>query len=118
MNPISLSPDSVYAQTNNLGVLQDIHWSHGSFGYFPTYTIGSFYAAQFFNQAKIENPNLLNDIKEGNNKNLLKWLRENIHENGKRYDAHVLCEQVTGEKLDFRFFKQYVLEKYSNLYSI
>ena len=109
---------NITVPSDSLGVLQDIHWSHGSFGYFPTYTIGSFYAAQFFNQAKVENPNLLNNIKDGNNKNLLKWLREKIHENGKRYDAHVLCEQVTGEKLDFRFFKQYVIEKYSNLYSI
>ena len=49
----------VEVPSDALGVLQDIHWSHGSFGYFPTYTIGSFYAAQFFNQAKIENPNLL-----------------------------------------------------------
>ena len=76
---------------DNQGILQDIHWSHGSFGYFPTYSLGSFYAAQFFNQAKVENPNLLNDIKDGNNKNLLKWLREKIHENGKKTDGHVSC---------------------------
>ena len=68
----------VEVPSDALGVLQDIHLSHGSFGYFPTYTIGSFYAAQFFNQAKIENPNLLKEIEDGNNKNLLNWLRENI----------------------------------------
>ena len=89
-----------------LGVLQDIHWSHGSFGYFPTYTIGSFYAAQFFNQAKIETPNLLKEIEDGNNKNLLNWLRKNIHNNGNKLDADTLCEKISGEKLNFKYFKQ------------
>ena len=104
--------------SDSLGVLQDIHWSHGSFGYFPTYTIGSFYAAQFFNQAKIENPNLLKEIEDGNNKNLLEWLRKNIHHNGKRFDAHQLCEKISGEKLNFKYFKEYVIEKYSKIYSL
>ena len=104
--------------SDNLGVLQDIHWSHGSFGYFPTYTIGSFYAAQFFNQAKIENPNLLNEIEDGNNKNLLTWLRKNIHNNGKRFDANQLCKKISGEKLNFKYFKEYVIEKYSKIYSL
>ena len=104
--------------SDSLGVLQDIHWSHGSFGYFPTYTIGSFYAAQFFNQAKIENPNLLKEIEDGNNKNLLNWLRKHIHNNGKRLDAHQLCEKISGEKLNFKYFKEYVIEKYSMIYSL
>jgi len=108
----------VEVPSDALGVLQDIHWSHGSFGYFPTYTIGSFYAAQFFNQAKIENPNLLKEIEEGNNKNLLNWLRKNIHNNGKRLDADKLCEKIGGEKLNFKYFKEYVIEKYSKIYSL
>ena len=70
-----------------MGVLQDIHWSHGSFGYFPTYTIGSLYAAQFFTQALYENEKLYNEISNGNNNNLLKWLREKIHKHGKKYSA-------------------------------
>jgi carboxypeptidase Taq len=108
----------VEVPSDALGVLQDIHWSHGSFGYFPTYTIGSFYAAQFFNQAKIENPNLLKEIEDGNNKNLLNWLRKNIHNNGKSLDAHQLCEKISGEKLNFKYFKEYVIEKYSKIYSL
>ena len=102
--------------SDSLGVLQDIHWSHGSFGYFPTYTIGSFYAAQFFSQAKNEIPNLLREIEVGNNKNLLEWLRKKIHNNGKRLDAHKLCEEICGEKLNFKHFKEYVIEKYSKIY--
>ncbi len=104
--------------SDDMGVLQDIHWSHGSFGYFPTYTIGSFYAAQFFNQAKIENPNLLQEIEDGNNKNLLNWLRKNIHKNGKRLDANKLCKKISGEELNFKYFKQYVIKKYSEIYNL
>tara|TARA_B110000263_G_scaffold163101_1_gene141972 strand:- start:450 stop:1943 length:1494 start_codon:yes stop_codon:yes gene_type:complete len=100
------------------GVLQDIHWSHGSFGYFPTYTIGSFYAAQFYNQALNDIPNLENEIEEGNMKNLLDWLRKNIHQHGKRYDAQELCIKVTGVKLDFKYFMDYVKEKYTEIYSL
>src|ERR1035437_2792467 len=61
------------------GVLQDIHWSHGSFGYFPTYSLGSFYAAQFYYQAKKEIPNLETEIENGNMSPLLNWLRLKIH---------------------------------------
>ena len=109
---------NIEVPSDALGVLQDIHWSHGSFGYFPTYTIGSFYAAQFFNQAKIENPNLLKEIEDGNNKNLLNWLRKNIHKNGKRLDADQLCKKISGEKLNFKYFKEYVTKKYSKIYSL
>ena len=91
--------------SDSMGVLQDIHWSHGSFGYFPTYTIGSLYAAQFFTQALYENKKLYDEISTGNNNNLLKWLREKIHKHGKKYSAQDLCIKVTGEKLNFNFLK-------------
>jgi carboxypeptidase Taq len=61
---------------------------------------------------------LLKEIEDGNNKNLLNWLRENIHNNGKRLDAHQLCEKISGEKLNFKYFKEYVIEKYSKIYSL
>ena len=100
------------------GVLQDIHWSHGSIGYFPTYSLGSFYAAQFFAKAKEEIPSLITEIENGNNLNLLKWLREKIHQHGRFYDANELCEKVTGEKLNFKYFMDYVNEKYGNIYNL
>ncbi|MDQ3109570.1 MAG: carboxypeptidase M32 [Bacteroidota bacterium] len=100
------------------GCLQDVHWSHGSFGYFPTYSLGSFYAAQFFNKAKKDIPTLEKEIEEGNYSSLLKWLRENIHQHGKRYEAKELCERVTGEKLSFSYFMEYAKEKYGLLYGI
>jgi carboxypeptidase Taq len=98
------------------GCLQDVHWSHGSFGYFPTYSLGSFYAAQFFSKAKKDIPSLEKEIEEGNYSSLLKWLREQIHQHGKRYNAQELCERVTGEKLRFACFMEYAKEKYGSLY--
>ena len=101
-----------------MGVLQDIHWSHGSFGYFPTYTLGSLYAAQFFTQALYENEKLYDEISKGKSKNLLKWLREKIHKHGKKYSAQDLCIKVTGEKLNFNFFKDYAINKYTSMYDL
>ncbi len=100
------------------GVLQDIHWSHGSFGYFPTYSLGSFYAAQFYNKASEEIPDLETEIEKGNLKPLLVWLREKIHKHGKFYTAESLCIHVTGEKLNFKYFMEYAGKKYKALYDL
>lgn len=100
------------------GVLQDIHWSHGSFGYFPTYSLGSFYAAQFFNKAEEQIEQLDEKIKQGDFSELLDWLRTNIHQYGRLYTAAELCEKVTGEKLNFAYFMRYAKEKYAQLYQL
>lgn len=94
------------------GILQDVHWSHGSIGYFPTYSLGSFYAAQFFSHAQLAIPNLQTNIEKGETGELLNWLRNNIHKHGAMYDAEVLCKKVTGEKLNFQYFMAYVKGKY------
>jgi carboxypeptidase Taq len=104
--------------SDSQGVLQDIHWSHGSFGYFPTYSLGSFYAAQFFAQASKEIPGLQAEIEKGDMAPLLKWLRANIHQYGRFYKAEELCEKLTGEKLNFRYFMDYARKKYSELYQL
>jgi len=98
------------------GILQDIHWAHGSFGYFPTYSLGSFYAAQFFKKASEVIPTLKNDIKATNYGNLLQWLRSNIHMEGRKYLPNELCRKVTGEDLDFKYFMQYASSKYGDIY--
>lgn len=100
------------------GILQDIHWSHGSFGYFPTYSQGSFYAAQFFNQVQKELPQLDNEIEKGNLKPLLDWLREKIHRHGRTYKAHELCKILTGEELNFKHFLNYTKNKFSKIYNL
>jgi len=94
------------------GILQDIHWSHGSIGYFPTYSLGSFYAAQFYATAKKQIPGLENEIEKGNMIPLLDWLRKNIHQYGKQFTAQQLCERISGEKLNFEYFMKYAKEKY------
>lgn len=100
------------------GILQDVHWSHGSFGYFPTYSLGSFYAAQFYNQAKKSIANLEVELEKGNTSLLLAWLRKEVHPFGRLLTAEELSRKVTGEGLNFNYFFEYVQKKYSNLYSL
>lgn len=103
---------------DNQGCLQDIHWAHGSIGYFPTYSLGSFYAAQFFAQAQKDIPGLDQQIREGNCLPLLTWLRENIHQHGRMYSADELCKRITGESLNFKYFMDYASAKYGEIYKL
>ena len=97
------------------GSLQDVHWSHGSFGYFPTYSLGSFYAAQLFASADNQD-NTHESIGAGNTAPLLLWLRDKVHRHGRRYTSEELCRQATGKNLDIQFFLSYLLDKYDNIY--
>jgi len=98
------------------GCLQDVHWSHGSFGYFATYSLGSFYAAQFWEQAKTDIPQLEKAIAdEGDTGLLLAWLRNNIHGQGRFYTSDELCDKVTGKKLDSTVFINYLKQKMSDI---
>jgi carboxypeptidase Taq len=108
----------VSADNDKEGVLQDVHWSHGSFGYFPTYSLGSFYAAQFFSAAKRELGGLNEQISAGNFEKLLQWLRVNIHQYGRSYRSEELCKRITGHTLDFSTFLDYAKEKYSKVYNV
>jgi carboxypeptidase Taq len=100
------------------GILQDIHWSHGSFGYFPTYSLGSFYAAQFWEEACRQMPDLISSIAAGKFDMLLQWLRQNIHQYGRRYRSEELCRRITGRGLDFNAFMNYATQKYAGIYSV
>lgn len=104
--------------SDNQGCLQDIHWAHGSIGYFPTYSLGSFYAAQFFAQAEADLPELQEQMASGDTSALLQWLRENIHQYGRMYKADELCEKITGEPLNFRYFMDYAKKKYGAIYGL
>lgn len=100
------------------GVLQDIHWAHGSFGYFPTYSLGSFYAAQYYDKAATEIENMEEQLAQGDYSQVLSWLRRNIHKHGRRYTSDELCHKVTGSGLDFKSFMNYATKKYSGIYDI
>ena len=99
------------------GCIQDIHWSHGSFGYFPTYSLGSFYAAQLFKAAEDQDPTITEGIPEGNTAPLLAWLRKHIHEHGRRFTSEELCQLATGQTLDIQHFLHYLLDKYKKIYN-
>jgi len=101
-----------------LGVLQDVHWSGGMIGYFPTYTLGNLYAAQFYQAAKKDIANLEEKFSKGEFSQFKQWLNQNIHIHGKLYSADELIKKVTGEKLTSKYFTDYIKDKYSRIYKI
>jgi carboxypeptidase Taq len=108
----------VSPKTDREGVLQDVHWSLGAIGYFPTYTLGNLYSVQFFNQAVRDTPDLLDRIAEGNLRPLKTWLNERIHRWGRTYTAEALVKRVTGEPLNPIHFTSYLERKYSEIYRL
>lgn len=101
-----------------MGVLQDVHWSHAGIGYFPTYTLGSLYAAQFYNAAAQALPNITSLISTGNLAPILQWLRTNIHPKGRTYTSAEICQTVTGQTLNPQAFLAYATAKYGALYGL
>ena len=100
------------------GVLQDIHWSGGAIGYFPTYALGNLYSAQFFAQCKKDISDLDTQIANGEFAAFRRWLQENIHQRGQQYAAGELVERVTGEPLAHHFLVNYLREKMSEIYNL
>ncbi|HRK30979.1 MAG TPA: carboxypeptidase M32 [Tepidisphaeraceae bacterium] len=100
------------------GCLQDVHWSAGLMGYFPTYTLGNLYAAQFYDQATKDIPDLEQQFASGNFKPLLGWLRENIHQHGRRYSARELVKRITGTELSAQPLLNYLRGKASEVYGV
>jgi len=98
------------------GCLQDVHWSAGLVGYFPTYTLGNLYSACFFNKAMEDMPDLYDQFERGEYLKLREWLRNNIHLQGQRYRATKLCEKVTGKPLDYKPLVNYMNAKYGEIY--
>jgi carboxypeptidase Taq len=100
------------------GCLQDIHWSAGLVGYFPTYTLGNLYAAQLFAQARNELGDLDEAIAQGDFIGLLGWLRAKIHGQGQRHRPAALIQRVTGSPPDHRPLLDALRRKYADLYGI
>ena len=100
------------------GCLQDVHWSYGAFGYFPTYSFGSFYAAQFSATMKKKIPNFDSLLEKGDLAPILQWLRENIHCHGRRYPSNEMLKMTTGSELDFSYFMDYARTKYGAIYGL
>ena len=94
------------------GCMQDIHWTDGGFGYFPSYTLGAMYAAQLFSAAHSALPDLHNQIAQGDLSALFDWLRQNIWQHGSRFTTAQLIAQATGEPLSSRYFRAHLESRY------
>ncbi len=97
------------------GCLQDVHWSCGYFGYFPTYALGNLYAAQLYAAASRDILNLEKEIERGSFDHLREWLRTRVHVHGRRYAQDELIANATGEKLNSKYFIEYITKKYSGV---
>ena len=107
----------VIPKSDSEGALQDVHWAHGSFGYFPSYMMGNLYAAQLLYSMK-KDLSFEENVRSGNFKALLDWLREKIHIHGKIFEPKDLMKRATGEDFSTEYFMNYIKEKYSEVYRI
>ena len=102
-----------------LGVLQDIHWSGGGIGYFPTYTLGNVLSLQFYRQTLQDIPDLPEQFARGEFGTLLDWFKDNIHRHGRKYTANELVERVTGAKgIEAGPYLDYIKQKFSEIYEL
>jgi carboxypeptidase Taq len=105
-------------ETDALGVLQDVHWSGGDFGYFPSYALGNLYGLQFLKKLRSDLPDFEAALGQGNFSVLRTWLRDNIYVWGCRLDPADLLKKVTGEELSVTPFLEYIEAKYTELYGL
>lgn len=110
---LGLEPETV-----SEGVLQDVHWAAGNFGYFPTYTLGSVLAAQVYRAAEESIDGLDEKISDGELEELRTWLKENVHSNGRRFKTSETIKEATGEEPTADYFLEYAEDKYGDLYDI
>lgn len=94
------------------GCMQDIHWTDGAFGYFPTYTLGAMYAAQLFHALQRAIPQVEENILRGDLQPVFDWLQQNIWQHGSRFTTRQLIENATGEDLNARYFRQHLERRY------
>lgn len=100
------------------GVLQDIHWSDGYFGYFPSYTLGNLISVQLWQKLSLDLPELESDISRGDFGDLIGWLGENIHRHGGKYKPMDVLKRATGEELSAKPYLDYLTDKYSEIYDL
>ncbi len=105
-------------ETDVDGVLQDVHWSNGMIGYFPTYTLGNLLSAQLYEAAVLQAPEIPDQVARGEFGVLLGWMREHVHRHGRKYFPVELIERATGERLQSRSYMDYLRAKYADLYSL
>ena len=100
------------------GVLQDVHWSIGSIGYFPTYTIGNILSGQLWEKINQDIPLLDQQIARGEFSELLNWLHEHVHSHGRKYKPEELAVHATGKPLETAAYLKYLKQKFSAIYGL
>ena len=108
----------IYPENSSVGVLQDIHWSGGKFGYFPSYMLGNLISCQMFQKLLAENTDVFESVSMGDFTKLILWLRENVYKYGALYDTDELIKKITGKELSSEYFMNYLKIKYSEIYNI
>ncbi|MBX3066389.1 MAG: carboxypeptidase M32 [Anaerolineae bacterium] len=108
----------VVPPTDALGCLQDIHWSAGLLGYFPTYSMGNLLSVQLYDTALKQYPTIPDEIAVGEFGSLLRWMRENIHQYGQKYEPQELVKRATGEPMQSRSYMAYLKQKYGEIYNV
>ncbi len=101
-----------------LGVLQDVHWSNGLIGYFPTYSLGNLISVQLFEKAQSANPSFDSQVEAGDFLSLLAWLRENIHRHGRKFLPSDLVKRASGDPLQAGPYLGYLRNKYAEIYQL
>ena len=107
----------VIPTTDSEGVMQDVHWAAGLIGYFPSYALGSAYAAQIYNTMKKE-IDVDNILETGELFKIKEWLGNKIHKYGKLKETPEIIKEVTGEELNPRYYIEYLKEKYTKIYNL
>ncbi len=103
-------------EDNATGALQDIHWSLGALGYFPTYTLGNLISVQLFDRLTADIPDVMDQVASGRFDTLLAWLREHVHRHGRTMTASEILEKTCGQDLSVDPWLRYVTEKFGRLY--
>lgn len=106
----------ILPSSNAEGCLQDIHWSLGAFGYFPTYTLGNLYAAHLFEAFEKEHPEWEKSAASGELGFIKAWLHEHIYQHGRRYSTHELLKKATGHPFSANAYINYLKKKYGAIY--
>jgi len=103
---------------DGVGVLQDVHWALGLVGYFPTYTLGNLASVQLYEQAVRDVPSIPADIERGEFSGLLNWMRQNVHQPGRKFAPNELLQRATGQPLTATPYLGYLKRKYGELYHL
>jgi carboxypeptidase Taq len=103
---------------DRLGVLQDVHWSGGMIGYFPTYALGNLVSAQLWEVIRKAIPDIESQFRQGKFNGLLEWLRANVHQHGAKFEPQELVKRVTGSIIDPQPYLHYLETKYGEVYEL